>query len=196
MRPHLSIHLGPHNSNWNICQIFMTSHISVLYKKLSTMLEFCKNLCKERHILLKTPMPVFSKYLSNFDKIRTRDVHKHLMHDCELNENLHSKSQPWLMGINEFIPISFQGVKIQHKGPQHNAVEHLLVLQKSADDISYFFHRRKYNYFYVYINKLLTSVLHPHQSTTHSSLGMVWWLFLSIVTAITVTITVITSVGT
>lgn len=65
------------------------------------------------------------------------------MHDCEFHENLHSKSHPLFMGINEIIPISFQGVKIQHKGSQHNAVEHLLVLQKSAEGTSYFSYRHK-----------------------------------------------------
>jgi len=37
------------------------------------MFEFCKNKCKERHILLKDTnknLPVFSKYLSNLEKIQ------------------------------------------------------------------------------------------------------------------------------
>jgi hypothetical protein len=75
----------------------MTSHTSVLYKKLSMMLEFCKNPCKERHILLKTPIKFASiSFLNIYPiliKFRTTDVHKNLMHDCELHENLQSKSQ-------------------------------------------------------------------------------------------------------
>jgi len=60
------------------------------------------------------------------------------MHDCEFHDNLHSKSHPLPTGIHEIIPISFQGVKIQHKGSQHNAVEHLLVLQVSRQYIILF----------------------------------------------------------
>jgi len=39
------------------------------------MLEFCKNTCKERNILLKDTnknLPAFSKYLSNLDKIQDK----------------------------------------------------------------------------------------------------------------------------
>jgi hypothetical protein len=53
----------------------MTFHIFVLHKKVSIMLEFRKNPCKERHILLKETdktLPVFSKYLSNLDKIQDK----------------------------------------------------------------------------------------------------------------------------
>jgi hypothetical protein len=35
--------------------------------------------------------------------------------------------------MNLYLSISFKGVKIQHKGFKYNAVEHLLVLQKSAE---------------------------------------------------------------